>query len=221
MQKVRIGILGSGDVGRALATGFAALGHEVTIGSRSPEKLQEWASALERIRPGSFEDAARSGDILVLATLGTATADAIRLAGVQHFAGKVVIDTTNPLDFSTGKPVLATGHTDSLGEQIQRLIAGAKVVKAFNTVGNALMVNPKLPGGPPDMFVCGNDDDAKEIVSQLCLHFGWGTVDIGDITGSRYLEPLCLVWVLYGMKSGTWSHAFKLLRAEPAAATES
>jgi 8-hydroxy-5-deazaflavin:NADPH oxidoreductase len=221
MQKVRIGILGSGDVGRALATGFAALGHEVTIGSRSPEKLQAWADSLERVRTGSFQDAARTGDILVLATLGTATVEAIRMAGVQHFAGKVVIDTTNPLDFSSGRPVLSTGHTDSLGEQIQRAIAEAKVVKAFNTVGNALMVNPQLPGGPPDMFMCGNDEDAKEIVRQICLHFGWGTVDIGDITGSRYLEPLCLVWVLHGMKSGTWSHAFKLLRGGPATETES
>ena len=215
MQNVRIGVLGSGDVGKTLAKGFADLGHEVTIGSREPQKLEAWAaSAGERVRTGTFGDAARSGDIVVLATLGTATENAIRLAGVQHFAGKVVIDTTNPLDFSTGKPVLSVGHTDSLGEQVQRTIAGAKVVKAFNTVGNALMVNPALPGGPPDMFICGNDPDAKTIVTQICQHFGWGVSDIGDITASRYLEPMCLVWVLHGMRSGSWTHAFKLLRRE-------
>jgi predicted dinucleotide-binding enzyme len=213
MQTVRIGVLGSGDVGRTLAAGFANLGHDVAIGSRDPEKLRDFAAQTsERIRPGTFAEAARFGDILVLATLGTATIEAIRLAGVEAFAGKVVIDTTNPLDFSTGQPVLSKGHTDSLGEEIQRAIPGAKVVKAFNTVGHKLMVNPSMAGGPPDMFVCGNDGDAKQIVSQICQHFGWGVVDLGGISASRYLEPMCLVWVLHGMKSGSWDHAFKFLR---------
>ena len=215
MQKVRIGILGSGDVGRALATGFTALGHDVKVGSRTPQKLAEWvAAAGEHASAGTFEEAARFGDILIIATLGTATADAIRMAGVANFDGKVVIDTTNPLDFSKGMPPsLSVGHTDSLGEQIQRLLPAAQVVKAFNTVGNTLMVNPKLPGGPPDMFICGNDEAAKKIVSQICEHFGWGVIDIGGIEGSRHLEPMCLVWVLHGAKTGTWSHAFKMLHA--------
>jgi 8-hydroxy-5-deazaflavin:NADPH oxidoreductase len=212
MHNARIGVLGSGDVGRALATGFIGLGHEVKIGSRDPQKLQAWAdSAGERATTGTFEDAARFGDILVLATLGVAAEDAVRMAGIGNFDGKVVIDTTNPLDFSTGLPRLSIGHDDSLGEVIQRLLPNARVVKCFNTVGNAHMVNPQFPGGPPDMFLCGNDDDARKIVSQICQHFGWGVVDIGGIEGSRHLEPMCLVWVLHGIKSKSWNHAFKML----------
>jgi 8-hydroxy-5-deazaflavin:NADPH oxidoreductase len=211
-----MGVLGSGDVGRVLAAGFAGLGHDVTIGSRHPEKLREWAESTNaRIATGTFADAARSGDIVVLATLGVATAEAIHLAGLEHFDGKVVVDTTNPLDFSRGgPPTLTVGVTDSLGEQIQRLIPRARVVKAFNTVGNAHMVHPQFPGGPPDMFICGNDEAAKKIVAQICEHFGWGAADIGAIEGARYLEPMCLTWVLYGIRHGSWNHAFKLLRKE-------
>jgi predicted dinucleotide-binding enzyme len=213
MQKVRVGVLGSGDVGKVLAAGFASLGHEVTVGSRDPEKLREWASASARTSAGTFADAATFGDILVLATLGTGTLDAIKLAGVDAFDGKVVIDATNPLDFSKGMPpTLFAGTTDSLGEQVQRLIPKARVVKAFNTVGNAHMIHPQFPGGPPDMFLCGNDAEGKKIVSQICEAFGWGVVDIGGIEGSRYLEPMCMTWVLYGIRNSSWNHAFKLLR---------
>ena len=216
MQTVRVGVLGSGDVGRALAAGFAGLGHDVKIGSRDPQKLAAWAeTAGPHVSTGTFAEAAQFGDILVLATLGVATEDAIRLAGVDAFDGKVVIDTTNPLDFSSGAPKLSIGHTDSLGEVIQRLLPRARVVKAFNTVGNALMVNPRLPA-QPDMFIAGNDEDARKIVTQICKHFGWGVIDCGDITASRYLEPMCLVWVLHGIRSGTWTHAFKVLhQTEP------
>ena len=213
MQPVHVGILGSGDVGRALAKGFAGLGHDVRIGSRDPQKLASFVdTAGPHVSAGTFAEAAHFGDILVLATLGTATEDAIRLAGIDAFRGKVVIDTTNPLDFSRGvPPVLSIGHTDSLGEVIQRLLPEAHVVKAFNTVGNALMVHPQLEGGPPDMFLCGNDENAKKIVSQICEAFGWGVIDIGGIEGSRYLEPMCLTWVLHGFKTGSWGHAFKML----------
>ena len=213
MQKVRVGVLGSGDVGKVLAAGFASLGHEVTIGSRDPEKLREWASANARVSAGTFADAATFGDILVLATLGAGALDAIRLAGLDAFDGKVLIDATNPLDFSKGMPpTLFVGTTDSLGEQVQRLIPKARVVKAFNTVGNAHMIHPQFPGGPPDMFLCGNDAEGKKIVSQICEAFGWGVVDIGGIEGSRYLEPMCMTWVLYGVRNSSWNHAFKLLR---------
>jgi predicted dinucleotide-binding enzyme len=213
MAKVNVGILGSGDVGKSLARGFAGLGHDVKIGSRSPEKLNDFvAEQGKRVSSGTFAEAAKFGDAIALATLGVATQEAIDLAGRERFAGKVIIDATNPLDFSTGAPRLSVGHTDSLGEQVQRWLPDARVVKAFNTVGNAHFVNPDFPNGPPDMFICGNDDDAKKIVSQICEHFGWGVVDVGGIESSRHLEPMCMVWVLYGVRNGSWNHAFKLLR---------
>jgi predicted dinucleotide-binding enzyme len=213
MAKVTVGILGSGDVGKSLARGFAGVGHDVKIGSRSPEKLSAFVTEMgKRVSSGTFAEAAKFGDLIVLATLGVATQEAIDLAGRDNFKNKVVIDATNPLDFSTGMPRLSVGHTDSLGEQVQRWLPDARVVKAFNTAGNAHFVNPDFPDGPPDMFICGNDDDAKKIVSQICEHFGWGVVDIGGIEGSRHLEPMCMVWVLRGIRSSSWNHAFKLLR---------
>lgn len=213
MKKANVGILGSGDVGKSLARGFIALGHDVKIGSRSPEKLASFvAEAGERASSGTFAEAAEFGDLIALATFGTGTEEAIHLAGVKNFSGKVVIDATNPLDFSSGAPKLAIGFDDSLGERVQRWIPEGRVVKAFNTAGNALFFQPKFAGGPPDMFICGNDDDAKKIVSQICTHFGWGVIDIGGIEGSRYLEPMCMTWVLHGFRSGSWTHAFKMLR---------
>ena len=212
MSKVNVGVLGSGDVGKSFARAFAAVGHDVMIGSRSPEKLSDFAASTKGVRSGTFEETAKFGDLIALATLGQATSEALRLAGTQNLDGKVIIDATNPLDFSTGAPRLSIGFDDSLGEQVQRQVPGARVVKAFNTVGNALFYQPNLPGGPPDMFLCGNDDDAKKIVGQVCEAFGWGVVDIGGIEGSRYLEPMCMTWVLYGIRNSSWNHAFKLLR---------
>jgi len=208
-----VGILGSGDVGKALARGFILLGHEVKIGSRDPEKLREWVeSAGERASSGTFEETAKFGDLIVLATLGAAVENAIDLAGKSNFDGKVVIDTTNPLDFSSGGPQLSIGFNDSLGERVQRRIPKARVVKAFNTVGNAHMVKPDFPGGPPTMFIAGNEDESKRLVSQICEHFGWDISDLGGIESSRYLEPMCLAWVLHGIHSKSWNHAFKLLK---------
>ncbi|MDP9361435.1 MAG: NAD(P)-binding domain-containing protein [Acidobacteriota bacterium] len=212
MKNMKIGILGSGDVGKSFARGFGALGHEVKIGSRSPEKLSEFVSGQgERVSSCTFEEAAGFGDLIVLATLGVATEEAINLAGKQNFDHKVVIDATNPLDFSSGAPRLSVGHTDSLGEQVQRSLPNARVVKAFNTVGNPLFFKPQLPGGPPDMFIGGNDPEAKKLVSQVCDAFGWGVIDLGGIEASRHLEPMCMVWVLHGVISGSWTHAFKML----------
>ena len=212
MKSMKVGILGSGDVGKSFARGFGALGHEVMIGSRSPEKLSEFVSGQgKHVSSGSFDEAASFGDLIVLATLGVATEEAINLAGKQNFEQKVVIDATNPLDFSTGAPRLSVGHTDSLGEQVQRTLPTARVVKAFNTVGNPLFFKPQLAGGPPDMFIAGNDAAAKKLVSQVCDAFGWGMIDLGGIEASRHLEPMCMVWVLHGVLSGSWVHAFKML----------
>jgi predicted dinucleotide-binding enzyme len=213
---MKIGILGTGDVGQALGNAFVALGHQVRMGSRDGrnEKAQAWAQAAgDLASTGTFADAAAFGETIVLATLGVANESAITMAGRDAFAGKLVIDTTNPLDFGEGRPpALAVGHTDSGGEQVQRLLPNANVVKAFNTVGSPFMFRPAFAGGPPTMFICGNDADAKATVARFLTDFGWETADIGGIEGSRYLEPMCLTWVLYGFQSGTWGHAFKLLR---------
>ena len=213
---MRIGVLGTGDVGRTLAGGFAALGHEVRIGSRDAVSSKAKDAAARAGRgcvPATFADAAAFAELAVLATAWSGTENAIKLAGPQALAGKVVIDATNPLVIVPGAPpALALGHTDSGGEQVQRWLPGAKVVKAFNIVGNSSMVKPSFPGGPPDMFICGNDDAAKRTVTGLLEAFGWPVVDIGGIEGARLLEPLCILWVLYGFKTGGWSHAFKMLR---------
>jgi len=212
---MRIGVLGTGDVGRVLGAGFAALGHEVKIGSRNPqqERVREWLKkAGPKASAGTFAEAAAFGEIVVLAILWTGTENAIQLAGPQNLAGKVLIDVTNPLDFSAGAPRLSVGHTDSAGETVQRWLPQAKVVKAFNHVGNAHMVNPQFPGGPPTMFICGNDAGAKNTVAGLLEAIGWPAVDIGGIEGSRYLEPLAMLWIIYGAGTNSWNHAFKLLR---------
>ena len=212
---MRIGILGTGDVGRVLGSGLVSLGHEVKIGSRTPQKpeVKEWLKAAgPKASAGSFAEAAAFGEMAVLATLWIGTENAIKLAGPQKLAGKMVIDTTNPLDFSTGTPRLSVGHTDSAGETVQRWLPQSRVVKAFNHVGNAHFIKPQFPDGPPTMFICGNDGGAKKIVSGLLEAFGWAVIDIGGIEGSRLLEPLAMLWILYGFRTSTWSHAFKLLR---------
>lgn len=213
---MKIGILGSGDVGQSLGSGFVSLGHEVMMGSREPrgEKVSAWvARAGKRARGGTFGEAARFAEAAVLATLWSGTENAVKLAGSDNLSGKVVIDATNPLVFTAGAPpALALGHTDSGGEQVQRWLPASRVVKAFNTVGHAHMVHPRFPGGPPDMFLCGNDAGAKKTVAEFSTAFGWPTIDIGGIEAARLLEPMCILWVLYGIRSGSWAHAFKLLR---------
>ena len=213
---MKIGILGTGDVGRALGKAFVTLGHDVKMGSRTAanEKAVAWAKEhAPKASAGTFADAAGFGEIIVLATLGVADEEVIRQAGAERFRGKLVIDTTNPLDFSGGMPPkLKWSGNDSGGERVQRLLPDARVVKAFNTVGSPFMFRPEFPGGPPDMFIAGNDEDAKKRVSELLRDFGWGVVDCGGIESSRYLEAMCLVWVISAMRNGNWNQAFKMLR---------
>ena len=212
---MRVGVLGTGDVGRVLAGGFIDRGHEVRVGSRDAAnpKAVAWAEAAgARASVGTFGDAAAFAELAVLATLWTGTEAALEQAGAANLAGKVLIDCTNPLRHDGGMPALAIGTTDSGGEQVQRWLPDTRVVKAFNSVGNAQMIDPDLPGGPPDMFICGNDEAAKAQVRDLLTAFGWGTVDLGGIEASRHIEPLCMVWVAHGVRSGSWNHAFKLLR---------
>jgi predicted dinucleotide-binding enzyme len=213
---MKIGILGTGDVGKALGRGFLALGHEVKMGAREAgnEKAAAWVKESGgRASAGTFADAAAFGDVIALCTLGAANEAVLAQARPENLAGKLLFDTTNPLDFSRGfPPGLAISGNDSGGEQVQRLAPGARVVKAFNIVGNAHMWKPQFPGGPPDMLICGNDEAAKKQAAALLADFGWPTTDLGGIEASRYLEAMCIVWVLYAARTGQWNHAFKMLR---------
>jgi len=209
-------VLGSGEVGRRLASGFASRGHRVVLGTRDPDKpeLREWLSGEGGgVETGTFEQTAAHGELLVLAVLGTAAEPAIADAGPDNFSGKVVIDATNPLDFSAGfPPKLAISGEDSLGERIQRALPDAKVVKAFNTIGNRYFIDPSFSEGKPTMLIAGDDEDAKRTVGDVLADFGWpDPVDIGGIEGSRELEAICIAWVKIGGARGAWDHGFKLL----------
>jgi predicted dinucleotide-binding enzyme len=218
---MKVGVLGSGQVGRKLGDGFIQLGHTVMISSRNPnkEEVVEWIKnhgnddsiALS----GTFSDTAKFGQIIVIATSWEGTINAIKMTDKNDFDQKIVIDATNPLDFSQGMPPkLALGFSDSAGETIQRLLPTARIVKAFNTVGNPHFIHPSFPiGGPPTMFICGEDDTAKRFVTDNILSkFGWETIDIGGISGSRLLEPLADLWINLYFRTGSTNHAFKLLR---------
>ncbi len=210
---MKIGVLGSGPVGQQLGEAFVKSNHEVMIGSRDPSKLNSWVTKQPagKASSGTFADTAAFGQIVLVATLWQGTKAVLEAVG-RNLDGKVIIDVTNPLDFSGNKPRLALGYGDSGGETVQRLIPNARVVKAFNIVGNAHMYKPDFDGGPPTMFICGNDEEAKREVTKILDNFGWETIDIGGIDGSRLLEPLAMLWVAYYLKVGTGDHAFKLLR---------
>ena len=216
LAHMRVGVLGSGEVGRRLAEGFCGRGHEVMIGSRDPSKpeLRDWLSGDgSGIEAGSFEQAAAHGELIVLAVLGSAAEEAIADAGPDNFRGKVVIDAMNPLDFSGGfPPKLSISGEDSLGERVQRALPDARVVKAFNTIGNPYFVDPSFSEGQPTMLIAGDDQEAKDTVRNVLTDFGWSdTVDIGGIEGSRELEAICIVWVKIGGARGAWDHGFRLL----------
>ena len=211
---MKIGILGSGDVAKALAGGFLKHGHEVMLGTRTPAKLAEWAAKNPKGRVAGFADAAKFAELVVLAVKGTAAADVLRLAGAATFAGKPVIDVTNPIaDAPPVNGVLSfyTNLDESQMERLQREFGSARFVKAFNSVGNALMVNPQFKGGKPTMFFCGNDEAAKQIVSGILDQFGWEKADMGKAEAARAIEPLCMLWCIPGFLHNDWTHAFKLL----------
>jgi hypothetical protein len=214
---MKVGILGSGEVARSLGTGFTTLGHDVKLGTRHPDQpvLAEWVrSAHGKGSVGTFSEAADFGEVVVVATLGVATGEAVRAAGVHRFDGKVVIDATNPLVMKeNAPPSLAVGHTNSAGEELQKLLPKSHVVKAFNTIGNPSFFRPSFPGGPPDMFICGNDAAAKKTVTGILHDFGWPSViDTGGIEGARELESLCVLWVKTALSLGNWNIGFKVLR---------
>jgi predicted dinucleotide-binding enzyme len=214
MNSKKIGILGSGMVGQVLASGFIKHGHEVMIGTRTPEKLAPWLEKNPTGRVGSHQATAAFGDLIVLCTKGTAAEMVIRLCDSKDLAGKVVIDTTNPIGGPPENGVLKyfTTLDDSLMEQLQRAQPQARFVKAFNSVGNAYMVDPQFAEGRPTMFICGNDAAAKDTVTELLEDFGWDAEDMGGVESARAIEPLCMLWCAPGFIRNQWSHAFKLLK---------
>lgn len=215
---MKIGILGSGIVGRVLGSAFIAEGNEVMLGTRDVQKAEvvKWLAENPAAKAGSFEETAAFGELLVLATSGDITAAVIKAAGIPNFGNKVVIDAANPIDH-TKPPVNGvlpyfTTTDESLMEQLQKLVPYAKLVKAFNSVGNAFMYKPDFGGQKPTMFICGNDDEAKATVTKILDAFGWETEDMGKVEAARAIEPLCILWCLPGILHNRWTHAFKLLK---------
>jgi 8-hydroxy-5-deazaflavin:NADPH oxidoreductase len=216
---MNIGILGSAGVGRALGSGFHARGDAVVIGTRDPASIPDdlvaWLAAHPGARAGTFAEAAEFGEVLVLAVKGRVATEALALAGAAALGSKVIIDATNPI--SEEPPVdgvlnFFTSYGGSLMEELQRQYPDTRMVKAFNSVGAHLMVNPALPGGPPTMFICGNDAPAKRMVAEILTAFGWETSDLGTAVAARAIEPLCILWCIPGFRENAWVHAFKLLR---------
>ncbi len=214
---MKIGIIGSGAVGQVLASAFLNEGHQVMLGTRdvNKEAVVIWQVANPTGQAGNFEATAKFGELIVLATEGGVTANAIELAGLKNFTGKTVIDTTNPIEKAppdNGVLKYFTTLEDSLMERLQKQLPGAHLVKAFNSVGNGLMYKPYFGGVKPTMFICGNDAAAKKTVTGILDTFGWETEDMGGVEAARAIEPLCMLWCIPGFVQNQWSHAFKLLK---------
>jgi len=214
---MKIGILGSGIVGQVLAKAFKSEGHEVGLGTRniSKEEVVKFKKDNPGIRIGTFEEIAMNSDLLVLAVKGDAAEEVIKLAGHKNFSNKTVIDTTNPI--APAAPVNGvlkyfTDINSSLLEKLQIILPEANFVKAFSSVGNAVMYKPHYTEGKPTMFICGNDDASKKTVTNILTAFGWETEDMGKAEAARAIEPLCMLWCIPGFMRNEWTHAFKLLK---------
>ncbi|TAK28275.1 MAG: DNA-binding protein [Myxococcaceae bacterium] len=208
----KVGVLGSGDVGKVLALGFKKHGHDVRIGSREGTKLAGW-SAENGVAEGTFEAVAAHGEVLVLGVAGRVAEELVK-GLARSLEGKTVIDATNPIAGGPVNGILPyfTGPNDSLMERLQKAAPGARFVKAFSSVGNAFMVNPSFPGGRPTMFIAGDDAGAKAQVTGILEQFGWDAEDVGGVEGARAIEPLCQLWCAPGFLRNQWAHAFKVLR---------
>jgi len=214
---MKVGILGSSVVGQTLGKGFLTEGYEVMIGTRnvSKEDLVKWQKENPLGKLGSFADAAKFGELIVLCVSGDAAEKVINEAGKENFSNKVVIDTTNPITKAppeNGVLKFFTSLDKSLMEDLQKLLPDAKFVKAFNSVGNAFMYKPSFPGGKPTMFICGNDDGAKKNVTDILTAFGHETEDMGKMEAARAIEPLAILWCIPGFIRNQWTHAFKRLK---------
>ena len=214
---MKIGILGSGIVGRVLAAAFANEGHKVGLGTRdvSKEELVKFKEDNPAITIDSFNTTAAAADIIVLAVKGSIALDVIDQSGKENFSKKIVIDATNPI--ANAAPVngvlsFFTGPNSSLMEQIQAHVPDSKIVKAFSCAGNAFMYKPDFGNTKPTMFICGNDEAAKKTVTEILDAFGWETEDMGKVEAARAIEPLCILWCIPGILNNRWTHAFKLLK---------
>lgn len=218
IKGLKVGIIGSGIVAQVLAKGFLSEGHPVMLGSRNPEKEEvlKWKEENPTAQTGTFEEVARFGDLLVLSTKGAAAEEAIRLAGIENLTGKLIIDTTNPISEThppeNGVLHYFTGPNDSLMERLLKLAPRAYFVKAFNSVGNALMYKPDFAGEKPTMFICGNNAEAKTSVKEILDLFGWDVEDMGNAEAARAIEPLCMLWCIPGFIRNQWAHAFKMIK---------
>lgn len=211
----KVGILGSGMVGKTLADGFIKHGYEVKIGTGNPEKLKEWLDGAGDMGSiGSFSDAAGFGELIVLAVKGVFAKEA--LSGLDaKISGKTIIDATNPIAEKApvaGLVQFTTDHNSSLMESLQSAYSEANFVKAFNSIGAHLMVNPQFEDGTPSMFIGGNDASAKKAVAEILEKFGYVAEDLGGAESARVIEPLCILWCVPGMLRNEWGHAFKLLK---------
>ena len=211
----KVGILGSGDVGKTLAKGFLKHGYQVAIGSDHSEKLAEFKKENPQMKIATFEQAAESGDMAVLCVKGT-VAEKIIEKIKKHLSGKTVIHTTNPIaDAPPKNGVLKffTSLDESLMERLQKIAPDAQFVKALNSVGSGLMINPDFRNNTkPTMFICGNNDDAKKKVYEILERFGFETEDMGRAESARAIEPLCILWCIPGFLRNEWTHALKLLK---------
>lgn len=210
---MKIGIIGSGSVAQTLGSGYLAKGHDVMLGTRDASKLAAWlAQSGARASVGTFADAAKFAEVIFLSVASAGLHSAIDLADVENFAGKTVIDVSNPMDFSDGIPPKFTATVgNSLGEQVQRALPDANVVKAFNSIGVAVMTDPDFDGETATHFIAGNSEAAKAEAIGLIKEFGWDVVDLGGIEQSFFLEALASLWVNYAFKTNNWNQAFRLL----------
>jgi len=212
---MKIAVLGSGNVGKVLAGGFVKHGHEVMLATREPARLASWGRDNPKVQIGGLAQSAQFAQVAVLAVKGTAALAAVREAGAGNLDAKIVIDATNPIaDLPPSNGVLRffTNLERSLMEQLQAEFPRIRFVKAFNSVGNARMVNPEFGGARPTMFICGNDAPAKQAVAGLLDQFGWEAEDMGMAESARAIEPLCMLWCIRGLLHNQWGHAFKLLK---------
>jgi predicted dinucleotide-binding enzyme len=213
---MKVGILGSGDVGKALGNGFIKHGYEVMIGTRNAAKLADWREKSgNKARVGSFAETAAFGELIVLAVKGSIALETLKMAGAANLKGKTVIDATNPIAEQppvNGVLKFYTTLDQSLMEQLQSAYPEAYFVKAFNSVGNAMMVNPDFGGLKPSMFICGNNQDAKKQAGKIIEQFGFEVEDMGSAEAARAIEPLCMLWCIPGFLKNQWTHAFKLLK---------